>query len=159
MGEAEEVAKHVIRIVKSFDPVEIRNDISIYIAMKEVKMLGLNSVITGDGGDELFAGYPFLFNLEPYEIDNWIKNIVKHWFFASKLLGESLGLKVFQPFLDEKIVKLALEIPAEFKVVDRNGTKYGKWILREAFKNFLPTEVIWRSKYPIEAGSGSIKFK
>ena len=51
----------------------------------------------------------------------------------------------------KKIVKLALEIPAEFKVVDRNGTKYGKWILREAFKNFLPTEVIWRSKYPIEA--------
>ncbi|MGP3667481.1 MAG: asparagine synthase C-terminal domain-containing protein [Candidatus Bathyarchaeota archaeon] len=155
--EAEEAAKHVVKVVKSFDPVEIRNDIPIYVAMREVKTLGLNSVATGDGGDELFAGYSFLFNLKPYEVDKWVKDTVRNWFFASKLIGESLGLKVFQPFLDERIVKLALKIPAEFKITTKNGVKYGKWILREAFKKLLPPEVIWRGKYPIEAGTGSIR--
>ncbi|MCX8176168.1 MAG: asparagine synthase C-terminal domain-containing protein [Candidatus Bathyarchaeota archaeon] len=155
--EAKEAAKYVIKAVKSFDPVEIRNDIPIYVALKEVKMLGLNSVATGDGGDELFAGYSFLFNLKPYEVDKWIKDTVRHWFFASKLIGESLGLKVFQPFLDERIVKLALKIPAEFKITDKNGVKYGKWILREAFKTSLPSEIIWRGKHPIETGTGSVR--
>ena len=155
--EALKAAEQVVKILKTFDPVEVRNDIPIYVGMKHLKKLSFNSVVTGDGGDELFAGYTFLFKFKPSKIDNWIKNIVKHWFFASKILGESLGLKVYQPFMDKRMVKLALKIPAKYKVVEKDGIIYGKWILREAFKNFLPSEVVWRPKNPIEMGSGSIR--
>jgi asparagine synthase (glutamine-hydrolysing) len=155
--DAVNVAMYVIKTVKSFDAMEIRNDIPLYIAMKHVKECGLKSVITGDGGDELFAGYPFLFKLKPYEVDEWIKSIVSHWFFAAKPIGESLGLKVFQPFLDERIVKLALKIPSKLKISKRKGVIYGKYILRKAFEGLLPAEIIWRDKNPIEAGSGSAK--
>ena len=155
--EAVEAAKNVIKIIKSFDPVEVRNDISIYIAMKKVRELGFRSVVTGDGGDELFAGYSFLFKLKPYEVGDWIKNIVKNWFFSAKPIGESLGLKVLQPFLDERIVNLALEVPAELKIAEKNGVTYGKWVLRESFKKMLPSEILWRTKNPIEVGSGSVR--
>ncbi len=125
--------------------------------MNYLRELGAKSVITGDGGDELFAGYSFLFNLKPREIDRWVEDITKKWFFAAKPIGESLGLKVLQPFLDKKIVNLALRIPAELKVAKLDGKVYGKYILRKAFERFLPAEVVWRGKHPIETGSGSTK--
>ncbi|MEM3506064.1 MAG: asparagine synthase-related protein [Candidatus Bathyarchaeia archaeon] len=156
LEEAIEAATYVIKTIKSFDPIEVRNDLVIYIGMKFLKDIGMKSVITGDGGDELFAGYPFLFKLKLKEVDEWIKKVVKKWFFASKIIGESLGLKVLQPFMDNRIVDLALEIPAKIKISKYNGTIYGKYILRKAFEKLLPIEVVWRDKHPIEVGSGSI---
>ena len=157
LKEAAEAATHVVKIIKSFDPMEIRNDIPVFIGMKHLKNAGVKSVITGDGGDELFAGYSFLFKLSFQEVDEWIRNIVERWFFAAKPLGESLGLKVLQPFTDSRIVNLALQIPAKFKIAKHNGITYGKYILRKAFENLLPAEVVWRIKHPIEMGTGSIQ--
>jgi len=157
LEEAIKAATYVIKTIKSFDPIEVRNDLVIYIGMKFLRDIGMKSVITGDGGDELFAGYPFLFKLKPEEVDEWIKEVVKKWFFASKPIGESLGLKVLQPFMDNRIVDLALEIPARLKISKHDGTIHGKYILRKAFEKFLPKEVVWRDKHPIELGSGSIE--
>jgi asparagine synthase (glutamine-hydrolysing) len=56
-----------------------------------------------------------------------------------------------------RIVELALRIPSKFKIAEYNGMTYGKYILRRAFENLLPTEVVWRPKDPIEVGSGSIE--
>jgi asparagine synthase (glutamine-hydrolysing) len=153
--EAAEAVAKVIKIVKSFDPMEIRNDIPLYIAMSYARNLGLKSVVTGDGGDELFAGYSFLLNLELREVNKWLEKIMGNWFFAAKPIGESLGLKVLQPFLDERIIELALKIPAKLKISKAKNTTYGKYILRKAFEKFLPKEVVWRNKDPIEVGSES----
>jgi len=155
--EAREAAVHVVKTVKSFDPMEVRNDIPLFIALKRLKEEGVESVITGDGGDELFAGYSFLFKLTPRQVDEWVRNVVKRWFFASKPLGESIGLRVLQPFTDRRVVDLALRIPAEFKIARHGGVTYGKYVLRKAFENLLPPEVVWRDKHPIELGSGSTK--
>jgi asparagine synthase (glutamine-hydrolysing) len=135
--------------------MEIRNDIVIYIGMKYLKETGAKSVITGDGADELFAGYSFLFEMDPQKVDEWINGIAKSWFFAAKLIGKSLGLKVLQPFLDQRIIDLALRIPAEIKIAEYDGVTHGKYILRKAFEKFLSPKVIWRPKHPIETGSGS----
>ena len=155
--EAREAAVYVVKAVRSFDPMEVRNDIPLFVALKRLKEEGMRSVVTGDGGDELFAGYPFLFKLTPRQVDRWIRDVVKRWFFASKPLGESIGLRVLQPFTDRRIVDLALRIPAEFKVAERDGVTYGKYVLRKAFENLLPPEVVWRDKQPIELGSGSAR--
>jgi len=32
---------------------------------------------------------------------------------------------------------------------------WGKWILRKAFENIIPEEIVWRVKAPIEVGSGT----
>jgi asparagine synthase (glutamine-hydrolysing) len=41
------------------------------------------------------------------------------------------------------------------KVNYENGEKYGKWILRKAYSELIPDEVIWRSKAPLEQGTGT----
>jgi asparagine synthase (glutamine-hydrolysing) len=157
LEEATEAAEYVVKTLKTFDPMEIRNDITIYIGMKYLKETGVKSVITGDGSDELFAGYSFLFKLKPREVDKWINDITEFWSFAAKPIGESLGLNVLQPFLDERIIELALKIPAELKIAEHNGVIYGKYVLRRAFEKFLSNVVVWRPKEPIETGSGSVE--
>lgn len=157
VGDALEAARNIIRVLGTFDPMEIRNDIPLYIGLRYARGLGFKSIVTGDGGDELFAGYSFLLNLKREEVEEWIRNISSEWFFAAKPLGESIGLKVVQPFTNTRIIDFALKIPVELKIGEFKGVKYGKWILRRVFEEYLPSEVVWRPKNPLEVGSGSIR--
>jgi asparagine synthase (glutamine-hydrolysing) len=52
-----------MKVIKTFDPMEIRNSAAVYIGMREAKKDGNSTILTGDACDELFAGYSFLFNL------------------------------------------------------------------------------------------------
>ena len=54
---------NAIKVLKSFDPMEIRNSAAAYVALKVARDRGLKTVMTGDAGDELFAGYSFFFDL------------------------------------------------------------------------------------------------
>lgn len=74
--------------------------------------------------------------------------------FNSNILGESMGIEIVQPYLDEKSLKFSLDIPVRLKIRNENGTLFGKWILRKAFEKDLPPEIIWQSKRPLEYGSG-----
>jgi asparagine synthase (glutamine-hydrolysing) len=54
------------------------------------------------------------------------------------------------PFLDHKLVEFTARMPREMKL--RGGTT--KWILREAMKGILPTEILDRPKmgFPVPVG-------
>ncbi|MBK5189964.1 MAG: 7-cyano-7-deazaguanine synthase [Methanosarcinales archaeon] len=155
--EALDKLPEVIKAVRSFDPA-LPNDLTIYVALQEAKNLGIKSVMTGDGADELFAGYSYMHELSPDTLDKYIKAISKTMWFSSNKLGASLDVEIKQPYRDKKIVDFALEIDPGLKVKEINGRKYGKWLLRKAFEEELG-EVAWRAKEPIEFGSGTTKLR
>ena len=142
----------VIRILKTFD-LALPNDLSIYFALKLAREDGISSVMTGDGADELFAGYSYMAALPPEDLERYIRKLSQNWHFSSGYLGRALGIAIKQPFLDEDFVRFALEISPELKVKDG----VGKYILRKSFEDLIPAEVVWRRKEPIEYGSGSTK--
>ena len=144
-----------IKILKVFNPIEIRNSIVIYITMKTAKEKGCTSIITGDGADELFAGYSFFLRKQGSELQKDLERIWKIMHFPTQHLGKSLGIAVESPFLNEKVVEYAKLIPADLKVHEENGTKHGKWILRKAFEKRLPESITWRAKSPMQDGSGT----
>lgn len=41
------------------------------------------------------------------------------------------------------------------KVGSERGRVWGKWIMRKAFENLIPEEILWRDKAPIEVGTGT----
>lgn len=153
--ELEEGIRATIKAMKSFDPMEVRNSAAIYVALKTAKALGVKSVMTGDAGDELFAGYSFFFGLRKKELETALKQLWAHMRFSSIYLAKDLGIEARLPFLDEAVKSLAAKVDVRLKVRRDEGQTWGKWVLRKAFEDILPQELIWRVKAPIETGTGT----
>ena len=153
--ELDENIRDVIRILKSFDPMEIRNSVAIYVALKVGRDQGMSTFMTGDGCDELFGGYSFLFGLAKEQLDKALKKIWNNMRFSSVPLAEALGVEVRLPYLDPQFRAFATELDTGLKIKSEKGEVWGKWILRKAFENIMPQEIVWRVKAPIEVGSGT----
>jgi asparagine synthase (glutamine-hydrolysing) len=153
--ELDENIRDVIRIMKSFDPMEIRNSVAIYVALKVGRDQGMSTFMTGDGCDELFGGYSFLFELTKEQLDKALKRIWGNMRFCSVDLAEALGVEVRLPYLDPQFRAFATDLDIGLKVRSEKGQVWGKWILRKAFENIMPQEIVWRVKAPIEVGSGT----
>ena len=149
-SEAFDALPEVIGILKTFD-LALPNDLSIYFALKLAKENNVSAVMTGDGSDELFAGYSYMASLSPGDLERYIRGLSNNWHFSANGLGRALDIEIKQPFLDNNFVRFALDISPELKV--RQGR--GKYILRKSFEDLMPQEIIWRKKEPIEYGSGS----
>lgn len=154
--EAIESIPEIIKILKSFDPA-IPNDIPVYFGLKLAKKLGLKSIMTGDGSDELFAGYDYMKNIT--DLNVYIRNIAKNMYFSSNELGKHFGIEIKQPYLDKEFRDFSLEIPINLKIKKEKNQIFGKWVLRKAFENLLPGKIIWQDKRPLEYGSGMTKLR
>jgi asparagine synthase (glutamine-hydrolysing) len=58
------------------------------------------------------------------------------------------------PFLDINFVEYAMSIDPELKLAGKDK-KMEKWLLRQAFADYLPEEILWRPKMEFAAGCGS----
>ena len=150
-----EAIEGTIKILKNFNDIEIRNNVVMYLAIKWAKEKGEKSIITGDGADELFAGYSFLINKSEEELTTEIKRICSIMHFPTQKIGKALGVTIESPFLNENVIKLAEEIPVSLKVKEENGKRHGKWILRKTFEKHIPHQIAWREKSPMQEGSGT----
>jgi len=144
-----------IKILKNFNDIEIRNSIVSYLYLSELKEKNVSKVVTGDGADEIFAGYNFLIQKDHTEIKNELKRMKEIMHFPSQKIAHELGISIEMPFIDEKIIKLAETLPIDSLINKKNETTFGKWILRKAFENELPSNVVWRQKTPMQDGSGT----
>ena len=150
-----EAIEETIKILRNFNDIEIRNNIVMYLAIKWAKENGEKSIITGDGADELFAGYNFLINKQEDELEKEIKRVCSIMHFPTQEIGKALGITIESPFLNKSVIELAKSIPTNLKVKEENGKRHGKWILRKTFEEFIPKQIAWREKSPMQEGSGT----
>jgi len=145
-----------IKILKNFNDIEIRNSIVSYIYLNALKKKNITKIITGDGADEIFAGYNFLVKKDHDELQKELKRMKKIMHFTSQKIASELCISVQMPFIDESIIKFVETLPVNLLVNQKDGIKFGKWILRKAFENDLPYSVIWRKKTAMQDGSGTV---
>lgn len=155
-NEIESSLPKVIKTLKSFDPMEVRNSVTVFLGLERAESKGFQRVLTGDAADELFAGYSFVNSLQKAEAQAKLKHLWEVMHFSSIPLARSLEIKAILTFLDERVRDFAMkEIPFEYLVGKREGQVFGKYLLRKAFESKLPEEIVWRKKTPIEYGSGT----
>ena len=147
--------EETIKILRNFNDIEIRNNVVMYLSIKWAKEQNSSGIITGDGADELFAGYSFLVNKSEDELEKEIQRVCSVMHFPTQEIGKALGIAVESPFLDKKIIELAKTIPSNLKVRDEKTKRYGKWILRKTFEKNIPMQIAWREKSPMQDGSGT----
>jgi asparagine synthase (glutamine-hydrolysing) len=155
--EVFEVIPDVVKVLGSFDPMEVRNSITITIGLRFAKSYGSTNLITGDGADELFAGYHMYYRYvgNKEELSEKLKRMWGIMTFSAVPLGKSMGIEVRQPFLDPEVKEFAMNLDPRYYVQEERGEVWGKWILRKAYEDILPPDVRWRDKNPIEVGSGT----
>lgn len=156
VDQAIETVPTIIKILKSFDPA-IPNDLPVYFGLMEAKKRGIDTVMTGDGSDELFAGYSFMQDIP--DLKKYIDRMSRRMFFNSNIIGDFLGVEIKQPYIEKELLDFALSIDKQWKIRKENGRVFGKWILRKAFENNLPKHLIWQDKRPLEVGSGMSRLR
>lgn len=169
LASSSEIGNILAGCDESKDPVALSVLVPTYLAMKFAKSY-VSSVYTGIGADELFMGYRVMKDFIDFltsQGDEFALNVRSELFTSfpdycdldyQDRIGASIGLKVRSPFLAHAVKEYALKLPAEYKVRRQDGKLWEKWILRQAFENELPREVLWRPKVPMEKGVGSTKF-
>ena len=144
----------VIRAVETYDVTTVRASVPMWLLARALKKRGMKMVLSGEGSDELFAGY--LYNLycpsaEDMEAECVRKVDQLHAYDcqrANKSMGD-FGIEARVPFLDRRVVDFAMnQMPPVDKLsgTHPDGPKPEKWWLREQFKGVVPKSVLQRTK-------------
>lgn len=155
IDELLEAVERTVEVLGVFNPIEIRNNVVAYIAMRKAKHDGFRSIMCGDGADELFAGYGFFKRIPTDSLRLDLERIWSVMHFPSLSIAKSMGMRLHAPYLDANVVEFAKSMSPELLIRDENGIKYGKWILRKAFEKSLPLSIVWREKMAMQDGSGT----
>ena len=169
----------VIKAIESYDTTTVRASIGNYLIGKYILTHSEAKVIfNGDGADELFGGYLYMYNcLDDIEYDKETRRLLKdiHMFdvLRSDKSISSNGLEPRTPFLDKTFVNYVLSIPSNvrnhnnFRKHNNSGNEISrkpeKYLLRESFSEYtddngkpiLPNEILWRKKEAFSDGVSS----
>jgi len=161
VDEVAEKLPEIIYYLESFDQDLVRSAIPCYFTSRLASQY-VKVVLTGEGADELFAGYKYYKDINC--LDKLHKELRRsvcalHNINLQRVdrltMAHSLEARV--PFLDTELIRLAQRIPANYKLKeDKRGNFTEKWILRKACEDLLPREILWRDKEQFDEGSGTV---
>jgi asparagine synthase (glutamine-hydrolysing) len=155
--EAVRALPEVVRSIESFDPSLVRSAVPNYI-LAEFTARHVKVVLTGEGADEIFAGYEYLeeFGTEDElheELIRTVEGLHNLNLQRCDRVTMAHGLEARVPFLDLDMISLGLALPAGWKLAGRGQQE--KRLLRQAFDGWLPDDFLWRKKAQFGDGSGA----
>ncbi|MFI9024205.1 asparagine synthase (glutamine-hydrolyzing) [Streptomyces sp. NPDC053560] len=155
---AEKILGDVVRCVESFDAGLIRSAVPNWF-LSELASRHVKAVLTGEGADELFAGYGYYHDRHssPDALDAELRRTVNtlHGLNLQRCDRVTMahGLEARVPFLDADVIAHAMSLPATVKALEDDGMEKGH--LRRAFAGRLPEHLLWRRKEQFGTGSGA----
>jgi len=155
LDEMLDVLPRVIYHLESFDAPLVRSSIANYLVAGAAAGR-VRAVLSGEGADELFAGYSFLktgaegsLRAALAEAQGALHNTALQ---RVDRMAAAHGTRARPGFLDPDVVALANAMPDALKLHGPERTE--KWVLRRAVLGMLPEEVVWRPKEKFWSGSG-----
>lgn len=151
----------IIYHLESDDLDLVRSAIPCHFAAK-LASEHVKVVLTGEGADELFAGYTYYRGYRQAdalaaEITRSIAAMHNVNLQRVDRMAMAHGVEARVPFLDGEVIACAQRIPVGLKLRDVGGRRaVEKWILRAAASDLLPDAIVWRDKMQFDEGSGTI---
>ena len=155
--EGLDALRDVIYHIETYDVTTIRASTPMYLMARYIKAMGIKMVLSGEGSDEIFAGYLY-FHKAPNAKElheELVRKLGQLHLYDCLRANKSLmswGVEGRVPFLDKKFLDVAMTINPEDKMCP--GKTIEKKVLREAFDGWLPDEILWRQKEQFSDGVG-----
>ena len=155
--EGLDAIKDVIYNLETYDITTVRASTPMYLMARVIKSMGIKMVLSGEGADELFGGYLY-FHKAPSAKDfheETVRKLKKLHMYDCLRANKSLaawGVEGRVPFLDKEFIDVAMTLNPKDKMIDNQRME--KWILRKAFEDYLPDEILWRQKEQFSDGVG-----
>ena len=158
---AREALPDVVGSIESFDASLVRSAVPNWFLSKMTSH-HVKAVLTGEGADELFAGYGYYHEqfASPAELDEELRRTIEglHGLNLQRCDRVTMahGLEARVPFLDRDVISHAMSLPARLKGLESDGLE--KAHLRRAFRGWLPEHLLFRRKEQFGTGSGAQGF-
>jgi asparagine synthase (glutamine-hydrolysing) len=155
--QVEAALPEVIGHLESFDAPLVRSAVPMYfvsrLAAESVKV-----VLSGEGADELFAGYSYLAGMPGAgllrrELADITLRLQDTNLQRADRMSMAHGLEARVPFLDLDLVRYVSRLPEGLLAHD--ARRQEKWLLREACRGLVPAEILSRGKMKFSEGAGS----
>jgi asparagine synthase (glutamine-hydrolysing) len=146
-----------IYALESFDALLVRSSVTNYLISRFVSEY-VDGIFSGEGGDELFAGYDYMKDLPReklhLELEQATGRLHNTAFQRVDRCATANGIVPFVPFADKDVVDFALSIPTHLKIYRDGEKEIEKWILRKTIDGMIPDSVLWRPKTKFWQGTG-----
>mmetsp|Transcript_9015 Transcript_9015/g.14958 ORF Transcript_9015/g.14958 Transcript_9015/m.14958 type:complete len:587 (+) Transcript_9015:82-1842(+) len=159
--EGLDAIREVIYHLETFDTTTVRASTPMFLMSRKIKAMGIKMVLSGEGADEIFAGYLY-FHKAPNagelqaELRDKIDNLHLFDCLRANKSTSAWGVEARVPFLDSDFLDTAMNIDPEEKMI--KPKRIEKHILRQAFDTpddpYLPHEILWRQKEQFSDGVG-----
>ncbi len=154
--ELPDLISKVVRVTESYNPSIISNGICSYLLSKAAKRDSVKVIFSGEGADEMFGGYRYFDKSGGWKEHR--KELLENLHFTElrrlDLSCMENSIEARFPYLDRQIFNFVEHQKHESFYKQRQGKRINKYILRKAFKDSLPSEIIWREKVSSDVGTG-----
>ena len=167
--EGLDALRDVIYFIETYDITTVRASVPMYLLARVIKSMGIKMVLSGEGADEIFGGYLYFHKAPSAEEfhKETVRKLSKLHLYDCLRANKSLsawGVEGRVPFLDKEFLDVAMRTNPKAKMcsvlpASRSGeadpkASIEKRIVREAFEDMLPEEVVWRQKEQFSDGVG-----
>lgn len=154
--------KDVLKAIEDDNRMKLGVGMTIFLASKMMKEDGIKVALSGQGADEIFAGYNRYikhiknnnYNGLNQELIHDIQNIYHVNLQRDDAASMANGVELRVPYMDTNLINLGMSIPANFKIISYEDN-LKKHILREAAITYgVPEYAANRPKKAAQYGSG-----
>ena len=169
LQEGLDALKEVIYHLETYDVTTVRAATPMFLMSRKIKAMGVKMVLSGEGADEIFAGYLY-FHKAPnkeelhLELKDKIDQLNVYDCLRANKSTMAWGLEARVPFLDQDFLEVAMNLDPAEKIIavhkkdDRGHARIEKYIMRKAFDTpeepYLPPAILWRQKEQFSDGVG-----
>ena len=155
--EGLDALRDVIYFIETYDVTTVRASTPMYLLARVIKSMGIKMVLSGEGADEVFGGYLYFHKAPDAKAfhEETVRKLSKLHYYDCLRANKSLaawGVEGRVPFLDKEFLDVAMRTNPEAKMCP--GSTIEKKIVREAFADMLPAEIVWRQKEQFSDGVG-----
>ena len=155
--EGLDALRDVIYYTETYDVTTIRASTPMYLLARVIKSMGIKMVLSGEGADEIFGGYLYFHKAPDARAfhEETVRKLSKLHLYDCLRANKSLaawGVEGRVPFLDKEFLDVAMRLNPEAKMCP--GKTIEKRLVREAFADMLPEEIVWRQKEQFSDGVG-----